>query len=126
MRYIKADGSVYASSDYSWVVGYANENSDEHSRSGDSGVNYGIYNYWNGADDCPALCEITLYHPYASSYKTIDMSRAVSKNGNQLVNQYSANLVNNAHATRGVYLWHTGSGSQLGNDFQYLVLGANI
>ena len=53
------------------------------------------------------------------------MARAVSLNGAQLCNQYSANIVTTAYSARGIYVWHTGSGSQLGNDFYYLVLGAN-
>ena len=126
MRYIKADGSVDSGSNYIWTVGYANENADETGRSGANGQTYGVYNYWNGADNAPALCEITFFHPYASSYKTMDMSRAISLNGNQFTNQYSGNCVDSAYSTRGIYVWHTGSGSQLGTDFQYLVLGANI
>ena len=125
MRYIKADGSVDSNSNYTWTVGYGNEDTDEYGRSGANGTNYGVYHYWNGADNAPALCEITLYHPFASSYKTGDMARAVSLNGAQLCNQYSANIVTTAYSARGIYVWHTGSGSQLGNDFYYLVLGAN-
>ena len=129
MRYIKADGSIESGGYYTWTTHGANEGSNggEHGQwGGYLTQSHGIYHYWNGGDDDPALGEITLFRPYSSSYKTSDMYMTRSRDGTKLVHQIGANFLNVTSSIRGVYVWHTGSGNQLGTDFTYLVLGAKI
>lgn len=128
-RYIKADGSVESGAYYSWTTHGANENTSggEHGQWGDANTDTNIvYHWWNGSDNKPALCEITMYDPISSSYATMDMYQSVSSDGNKVASQVGSNYLNSTASIRGLYLWHSGSGQQLDTDFQYLVLGANI
>ena len=128
-RYIKADGSIEAGAYYSWSTHGANESTSggEHGQWGGANTSTNmVYHWWNGSDNKPALCEITLYDPISSSYATMDFYQSVSSDGNKTVSQVGSNYLNSTASIRGLYLWHGGSGQQLGTDFQYLVLGANI
>ena len=62
VRYIKADGTIESGSVYVQSGTYTRENSAAGpSRTGHTNYNYGFYNYWNGADNCPGI-SLSLIH----------------------------------------------------------------
>ena len=127
MRYIKADGSIESGNVYVGSGTYTKENSaGGPSRIGFTNQNYGYYNYWNSASDCPSLCEITYAHPYASSKETIDWCWATQIHVSQMYQQINSNCNMNAYSVRGVRLYGSGSDPINNTNFHYLVLGANV
>ena len=127
MRYIKADGSIESGSVYVGSGTYTKENSaGGPSRIGFTNQNYGYYNYWNSADDCPSLCEVTYVDPYASNLETIDWSWATQVHVSQMYQQIFSNCNMNAYSVRGVQLFGSGGDSITSTNFKYLVLGAKI
>ena len=127
MRYIKADGSIESGSVYVGSGSYTKENSaGGPSRIGFTNQNYGYYNYWNSADDCPSLCEVTYVNPYASNLETIDWSWATQVHVSQMYQQIFSNCNMNAYSVRGVQLFGSGGDSISSTNFKYLVLGAKI
>ena len=125
-RYIKADGSVESGNVYVWTGQYARENSDNDGRYGDTNTNFAVYNYWNAADDCPAYCEISLYHPYASSKETSDFVNSQMVTNSQVVWQSGMNCNMNAYSVRGMVFFTSAGDAISSSNFKYLVLGAKI
>ena len=125
-RYIKADGSVESGNVYLSAGQYARQNADDDGRYGGTNQNYAIYDYWNGADDCPAICEVSYWHPYASSRETIDFVNAAMVQGTQAVWQSGMNCNMNSYSVRGIRLFGSAGDSINSANFNYLVLGANI
>jgi len=125
-RYIKADGSIESGNVYLWVGQYARENSDNEGRYGDTNTNYAVYNYWNGADDNPAYCEISFYHPYASSKETSDFVNSQMVTGTQVVWQSGMNCNMTAYSVRGIQFFSANGDSVSSTNFKYLVLGAKL
>lgn len=127
MRYIKADGSIESGNVYVGSGSYTKENSaGGPSRIGFTNQNYGYYNYWNSASDCPALCEITYVDPYASNKETIDWSWATQVHVSNMYQQVFSNCNMNSYSVRGVRLFGSGSDPINSTNFHYLVLGAKV
>lgn len=126
MRFIKADGSVESGNVYLWTGYYTQENSANDGRFGSTNANYTPANYWNSADDSPAICEMTFYHPYASSRETNYICHAFQIQNTQTIWQSNGGSNMNSYSVRGIQLF--GSGGDLISDgnFNYIVLGANI
>ena len=127
VRYIKADGSIESGSVYVQSGTYTRENSGSGpSRTGHTNYNYGFYNYWNGADNCPAISEIFYVNPYSSTKETIDFFQASQVDGTSMYHHTGSNCNMNAYAVRGVQLFGNGGDNLTSANFKYLVLGAKI
>ena len=127
MRYIKADGSIESGNVYVGSGTYTKENSaGGPSRIGFTNQNYGYYNYWNSASDCPSLCEITYVDPYASNKETIDWSWATQVHVSNMYQQVFSNCNMNSYSVRGVRLFGSGNDPINSTNFHYLVLGAKV
>ena len=127
-RYVKDDGTVESGSNYQHSMHGANQTvggSIEHNVWGYNAQNKGVYHWWDATSTKPAYCEINIFHPYASSYCTMDFYQCIWYYGNKIGNQIGSNVYNSAGAHRGIYMYHGGSGSQISTNFTYLVLGAN-
>ena len=127
-RYIKANGTVESGNVYLYTGKYTTQNSDSGpSRYGDTNNSYGVYNYWNGATDCPSMAEITYYDPYNANFETNDMYKAQSVSGTQMISYDGVNGNMNAYSVRGIQLIaNSGNSSAIGTNLRYLVLGAKI
>ena len=126
-RYIKADGSIESGNVYLHSGSYTRENSASGpSRTGHTNQNYAFYNYWNSADNCPAICEIFYAHPYSSSKETIDFFQATQVDGTTMYHHHGTNCNMNAYAVRGVQFFGNGGDNFTSSNFKYLVLGAKI
>ena len=125
-RYIKADGSIESGNVYVWTGQYSRENADDDGDYGGTNQNYGVYSYWNGADDCPAYCEISFYHPYSSSKETSDFVNAEMVEGTRVIWQSGMNCNMNAYSVRGIQFFSANGDSLSSSNFKYLVLGAKI
>ena len=126
-RYILANGNLQNSTNYDQTIhgaNYHSSNGVEHSAWGYTGQNRGIYHWWDSEDSKPAYCEINLYHPFASSYSTMDFYSCVWYYGNKLGYQGGSNIYKNAESHRGIYMYQS-SGADIDIEFTYLVLGAN-
>ena len=127
VRYIKADGSIESGSVYVQSGTYTRENSGSGpSRTGHTNYNYGFYNYWNGADNCPAISEIFYVNPYSSTKETIDFFQASQVDGTSMYHHTGSNCNMNAYAVRGVQLFGNAGDNLTSANFKYLVLGAKI
>ena len=125
-RYIKADGTTQSGSSYTQSIHGANwSGSNEHNHWGYTGENKGTYHWWDSTSSKPAYVEVNLYHPFASSYSTMDFYHCVWYYGNKLGYQSGSNIYTSAESHRGIYMYHGGSGSQISTNFTYLILGAN-
>ena len=125
-RYIKADGSIESGSVYLWTGQYSRQNADDDGDYGSTNASYGVYSYWNGADDCPAYCEISFYHPYSSSKETSDFVNAQMVDGSRVVWQSGMNCNMNAYSVRGIQFFSANGDSLSSTNFKYLVLGAKL
>jgi hypothetical protein len=125
-RYIKADGSVEGGNVYLWTGQYARENADDEGRLGSTNTNYAVYSYWDGADDCPAICEINFFDPYASDRETIDHVNASMVQGTRAVWQSSMNCNMNSYSVRGIKFFGSAGDNINSTNFYYVVLGANV
>ena len=127
VRYIKADGSIESGSVYVQSGTYTRENGGSGpSRTGHTNYNYGFYNYWNGADNCPAISEIFYVNPYSSTKETIDFFQASQVDGTSMYHHTGSNCNMNAYAVRGVQLFGNAGDNLTSANFKYLVLGAKI
>ena len=127
-RYIKADGTTQSGASYISAIHGANHtsgSSNEHNVWGYGGQTKGILHWWDSTSTKPAYLELNLYHPYASSYSTMDFYHCTWFYGSKLGYQGGSNIYTSAESHRGLYLYHGGSGSQISTNFTYLVLGAN-
>jgi len=127
-RYIKADGSIQSGAGYHSTVHGANDSSSsgsEHNVWGYDGQDRLIYHWWDSTDTKPAYLELNLYHPYASSKSTLDFYHCCWYYGSKVGYQGGSNIYTSAESHRGIYFYHGGSGSQIDEQFTYLVLGAN-
>ncbi len=127
-RYIKADGTTQSGGNYQHSIHGANQTvggSIEHNVWGYNGENKGVLHWWESTSAKPAYCEINLYHPYASSYNTVNFYHCFWYYGNKVGNQIGSNIYNVSESHRGMYFYHGGSGSQISTNFNYIVLGAN-
>ena len=128
-RYVKADGTIQSGANYHSTIHGANDSvsaGGEHATWGYDGQTYGIYHWWSSQTSKPAYCEISMFHPYASSRSTMDFYQCMWYYGDKVGNQLGSNLYTSAESHRGLYLYHSGSGSQINStNFTYLVLGAN-
>ena len=125
-RYIKADGSIESGSVYLWTGQYSRENADDDGDYGSTNANYAVYHYWNANTDVPAYCEISFYHPYASSMETSDFVNTQMVSGTQVVWQSGMNCNMNAYSVRGIQFISANSDPINSSNFKYLVLGASI
>ena len=126
-RYIKADGSIESGNVYLHSGSYTKENSAAGpSRTGHTNANYAFYNYWNSADNCPAICEVFFVNPYSSTKETIDFFQATQVSGTTLYHHHGSNCNMNAYAVRGVHFYGNGGDNFTSSNFKYLVLGAKI
>ena len=127
VRYIKADGSIESGNVYISSGSYTRENSaGGPSRVGHTNGNHGWYNYWNGADDAPAICEVFFANPYSSTKETIDFYQASMVQGTQMNQHYGSNTNMNAYSVRGVQLFGHAGDNLTSTNFKYLVLGAKL
>ena len=127
VRYIKADGSIESGSVYVASGTYTRENSGSGpSRTGHTNYNYGFYNYWNAADNCPAISEIFYVNPYSSTKETIDFYQATQVDGTTMYHHTGSNCNMNAYAVRGVQFFGNGGDNFTSSNFKYLVLGAKV
>ena len=127
VRYIKADGSIESGNVYLHSGSYTKENSAAGpSRTGHTNANYAFYNYWNSADNCPAICEVFFVNPYSSTKETIDFFQATQVSGTTLYHHHGSNCNMNAYAVRGVHFYGNGGDNFTSSNFKYLVLGAKI
>ena len=127
MRYIKADGSIESGNVYIVTGSYTKENAaGGPSRIGHTNASYGWYNYWNGADNAPATCEVFYVNPYSSTQETIDFYQSAMVQGTNLHHHVGSNTNMNAYAVRGVQLFSNGGDNLTSSNFKYLVLGAKI
>lgn len=127
-RYIKADGTTQSGANYQSSVHGANHissSSNEHNVWGYGGQTKGILHWWDSTATKPAYLELNLFHPYASSYSTLDFYHCTWYYGSKLGYQGGSNIYTSAESHRGIYMYHGGSGSQISTNFTYLVLGAN-
>ena len=125
-RYIKADGSIESGNVYLWTGQYSRQNADDDGDYGGTNYNYAVYHYWNAADDCPAYCEISFYHPYSSSKETSDFVNAQMVEGSRVVWQSGMNCNMNAYSVRGIQFFSANGDNLTSSNFKYLVLGAKI
>ena len=125
-RYIKADGSIESGSVYLWTGQYSRENGADDGRYGNTNTNYAVYHYWDAATDCPAYCEISLYHPYASSMETSDFYNSQAVSVSRVVWHSGMNCNMNAYSVRGIQFIAANGDPINSTNFKYLVLGANI
>ena len=127
-RYIKSDGTIPSGNIYLYTGKYTTQNSDGGpSRYGSTNETYGVYNYWNGATDCPSMVEITYYDPFNANFETNDMYKGMSVSGTQMVSYDGVNGNMNAYSVRGIQLIaNSGNSSAIGTNLEYLVLGAKI
>ena len=126
-RYIKADGSIESGNVYLHSGSYTKENSaGGPSRAGHTNANYGFYNYWDSADNCPSICEVFFVNPYSSTKETIDFFQATQVSGTTLYHHHGSNCNMNAYAVRGVHFYGNGGDNFTSSNFKYLVLGAKI
>ena len=127
VRYIKADGSIESGNVYLHSGSYTKENSaGGPSRAGHTNANYGFYNYWDSADNCPSICEVFYVNPYSSTKETIDFFQATQVGGTTLYHHHGSNCNMNAYAVRGVHFFGQGGDNFTSANFKYLVLGAKI
>ena len=127
VRYIKADGSIESGNVYLVSGSYTRENSAAGpSRMGHTNGNHGWYNYWNGADNAPATCEVFYVNPYSSTQETIDFFQSAMVQGTQQHHHVGSNTNMNAYSVRGVQLFGNGGDNFTSSNFKYLVLGAKI
>ena len=125
-RYIKADGSIESGNVYLWTGQYSRQNADDDGDYGGTNYNYAVYHYWDAATDCPAYCEISFYHPYASSMETSDFLNAQAVSVSRVVWQSGMNCNMNAYSVRGIQFLSANGDAINSTNFKYLVLGANI
>ena len=127
VRYIKADGSIESGNVYLHSGSYTKENSaGGPSRAGHTNANYGFYNYWDSADNCPSICEVFYVNPYSSTKETIDFFQATQVGGTTLYHHHGSNCNMNAYAVRGVQFFGQGGDNFTSANFKYLVLGAKV
>ena len=124
-RYINADGSVNSSATYGWAGQYASDNGDEHGRFGNVNQTFMALHYWEGADDSPAIVEMTLYHPYASSMETNNIWTGMNIQGTKIFTMQGCNSDYATGSRRGLHFFGN-SGDTISTNFNYLVLGSNI
>lgn len=125
-RYINADGSVYSSGSYCYTGQYSADNGDEHGRFGNVNTSYMVFHYWDSADNSPAICEITFWHPYASSRETNNFWTGMNVQGTKLFTTQGSNSDYTAGSRRGLVFFGNGGDSISESNFNYLVLGSNI
>lgn len=125
-RYINADGSIRTNGSYCWTGQYAADNGDEHGRFGNVNTDYMVFTYWDAADDSPALCEITLWHPYASSRETNNYWTGMNIQGTKIFTEQGSNSDYTTGSRRGLVFFGNGGDNIDNNNFNYLVLGSNI
>ena len=125
-RYINADGSVRTNGSYCWTGQYAADNGDEHGRFGNVNTDYMVFHYWDAADDSPAVVEITLWHPYASSRETNNYWTGMNIQGTKIFTEQGCNSDYATGSRRGLVFFGNSGDAISENNFNYLVLGSNI
>ena len=127
IRFIKAsDGNPQSAANYTWSIWHGQINADVTNHQGGNNNTDFTAMYWNGTDSGFSLCELQLWHPYASSIKTGCKIHSAFNEGSTLHTHTGGAVYDVAEAHSGLEIWGSAGDILSSTNFNYIVLGAKI